>query len=57
MEFRISTHPHALAGIQSLEGKEGKWVQRLTGLSDLIPKQLPKSTMGAQSVLVAMRSD
>ena len=32
------------------EGMGREWVRRLTGLSDLIPKQLPKSTTGAQSV-------
>jgi len=49
--IRISSRPCVLAGIQSPKGR-GKWGRRLRGLSDLIPKQLPKSTTGAQSVLV-----
>ena len=47
----FSSRPHAPAGIRSPKRK-GKWERRLMGLSDLIPKQLPKSTTGTQSVLV-----
>jgi len=35
-----------------LRRKGGKWVQWLMGLLDLIPRQLPKSTTGTQSVSV-----
>jgi len=48
---RVSSCPHAPAGIESL--REGIWGRWLMGLSDLIPKQLPKSMTGAQSVSAA----
>jgi len=47
-DLLLSTH----AGGNRISKRGREWVWWLTGLLDLIPKQLPKSTTGAQSVLV-----